>query len=638
MPLKNQDIVNVVDYRKELKDRESEIQLLQETFRLVASELDLEKIFNIVSERAIRLVDAETLLIPILDENNETYTYRAGAGENVDEIIGESLPLDFGICGWVWKHRRAWWRGVLKDLDENERNKWEKEAGTLILVPLQGRKHFLGGIAAINKKDGLDFSRRDLEMLSMFAGIVSIAIENALSVEELKNTQETLIEHQHRLERLNKQYSESSRKIEQLSLYDALTNLPNRTLFRDRLNTQLEISSREKLILGVLLIDIKNFKAINEALGHDSGDQILVEFCKRIKNSLKPNETLSRLGSDEFILILPQTSLNNTTKKVKQILSDIDAPFVIKNKDISIHAAIGISMYPMHGKDRSTILRHADIALNLAKKNNESFHVFNLQQDETDDAQLSLAIDINEAFKESQFELYYQPKIDINTNTVISAEALGRWRHPTKGFISPGIFIDALEQYNLIDRYTFEAIDKAIANIKHWVNEGHNIKIAINISTQTLMNPEFIQQIESRISDFSISKRLIFEITESLLLSDSEYVLQALIRLRTLGIELSIDDFGTGYSSLSRLKKLPVNELKIDQSFIKDMTENFDDQIIVRSIIDLAHNLGLSVVAEGVETENVLKDLKRLGCDIAQGYLISKPLPESDFENFLNKS
>lgn len=626
---------NVIDFRKELKDRESEIELLQDTFRLVASELNLEKVFDTVAKRAIQLVHAETLLIPILDNNNETYTYRAGAGENTDEIVGESLPLDFGVCGWVWKNKRPWWRGVLDELDESERNQWEKEAGTLILVPLQGRKHFLGGIAAINKKDGLEFTQRDLNMLTMFAGIVSIAIENALAVKELEETQSALITHQRRLERLNKQYSESNKKVEQLSLYDSLTGIPNRTLLRDRLNRQLSLSSLEKGTIGILLIDINNFKSINDALGHDKGDQILIEFCNRIEKHLKPNETLGRLGSDEFILLLPKTSETNAISRTNSILKEMENVYIINEKEFNVDASIGISYYPEHGEDRKTLLRHADIALNVAKERHSKFHVFNGDEDETDESQLNMAIDLNHAFEKKQFELYFQPKIDIKTNTIISTEALGRWIHPERGMISPVIFIEALEQYNLIDKYTYEAIEAAVKKINSWSKEGHNLKIAINISTQTLMDPDFITQVESRITDFSISRRLIFEITESLFLSDHDYIFDTLTRLRAFGIELSIDDFGTGYSSLSRLKKLPVNELKIDQSFIRDMMDNFDDQIIVKSIIDLAHNLGLSVVAEGVETKEILDHLNRLGCDIAQGYLIAKPMPAKEFEIFL---
>lgn len=637
MPAQTDNNTNVTDYRSELKDREAEIELLQQTFRLVSSELNIEKIFDSISHRALQLVQAETILIPILDSNNSTYTYRGGAGKNTKEIIGQSLALEYGICGWVWKNKKAWWRGVLNELSEEERNRWEKEAGSLILIPLQGKKQFLGGIVAMNKKDNLEFTRRDLNTLSMFASIVAIAIENALAVKELEDTQNNLVEHQLKLERLNRKYSESSQKIEQLSLYDPLTGLPNRSLLRDRLNNQLYISKQQKLILSIILIDIDHFKAINDALGHDNGDQILIEFCKRIQSTLNINETFSRLGSDEFILVLPETGQSKTVKRAKQILQNLEDSFLINNQELNIKASIGISLYPMHGKDRSTLLRHADIALNIAKQSNTSLHIFEDEKDETDNNQLSLAVDINNAFKNNEFKLYYQAKIDIRTNTLISAEALGRWHHPTRGEISPIIFIDALEQYNLIDKYTYNAIETVAENINRWTTAGYNTKIAVNISTKTLMNPDFVNEVQSRISDFSIYRRLIFEITESMFLSDYDYVFDSLTRIRTLGIDLSIDDFGTGYSSLSRLKKLPVNELKIDQSFIKDMSDNIDDEIIVRSIIDLAHNLGLSVVAEGVETREIMNKLNQLGCDVAQGYLISKPIPEKEFEIFLSK-
>ncbi|MCW9047238.1 MAG: bifunctional diguanylate cyclase/phosphodiesterase, partial [Gammaproteobacteria bacterium] len=395
------------------------------------------------------------------------------------------------------------------------------------------------------------------------------------------------------------------------------------------------LSSIDNAAISFLIIDINNFKSINDALGHDKGDQILIEFCNRIRKNLKADETLGRLGSDEFILLLPKISEEEIISRANNILDETKTAYIINKKEFNIDACIGISNYPEHGEDRETLLRHADIALNIAKERHSKFHIYNDKQDETDESQLNMAIDLNHAFEKQQFKLYYQPKIDIKTNTIISTEALGRWTHLERGVISPVIFIEALEQYNLIDKYTYEAIDTAVKNIHKWSKEGHNLKIAINISSQTLMNPDFINHVQSRVTDFSISKRLIFEITESLFLSDQDYIFDTLTRLRSIGIELSIDDFGTGYSSLSRLKKLPVNELKIDQSFIRDMMDNFDDQIIVKSIIDLAHNLGLSVVAEGVETKEILDHLNRLGCDIAQGYLIAKPMPAKEFEDFL---
>lgn len=630
-----EDIQQIQSLRNELKEREAEIKLLQDTFYLVSSELNLQRVFTSIAQRALHLVDAETLLIPILDQNQTSYTYRGGAGKNSDEIVGQSLPIDFGVCGWVWKHKKAWWRGILDELSESERNQWEKEAGTLIMVPLQGRNNFLGGIAAINKKDGLEFSRRDLNTLSLFASIVSIAIENALAVNQLENTQQTLLEHQHRIEVLNKQYAESYNKIQQLSLYDTLTGLPNRTLFVDRINTQIQIAEKKKQKLSLVLVDISNFKTINEALGHEAGDQILVEFSKRLAEHVQPDETFSRLGNDEFVLLSPMTSLTQTINKIQLLIKQLEHPFQIDHNQITINARFGISLYPKHGIDRSELFKSADISLDIAKKNNLDFHIYDREKDQASNDQISLSVDIQQAFDQQLFELHYQPKLDIKTGRVLSAEALGRWKHPEKGFISPGIFIDALEQYNAIDRYTYLIIDMVKDQLRQWQQQGYPIKVAINISTRTLMNPDFITQIEQRITDTQLGRQLIFEITESLFLTEKDYVYAALNRLRALGIELSIDDFGTGYSSLSRLKKMPVNEIKIDQSFIFDMASNPDDKIIVKSIIDLAHNLDLCVVAEGVENEIILQQLKQLGCDLVQGYLFSRPLPLAEFNEYL---
>ena len=236
MPEKNNNKNKVSDLRESLQHREAEIDLLQRTFTEIGSELDLNNLFQLVAERARELVKAETLLIPILDANCETYTYRAGAGLSSDEIVGEALPLDYGVCGWVWRHKKAWWRGVLADLSDEERNRWEKEAGSLILVPLQGKNHFLGGISAINKIDHHEFTRRDLNLLTMFAGIVSIAIENAMTVQQMEQTSRMNEDYRRRLKIMNKQLLESNRELEFHALYDPLTTLPNRSLFRDRLS------------------------------------------------------------------------------------------------------------------------------------------------------------------------------------------------------------------------------------------------------------------------------------------------------------------------------------------------------------------------------------------------------------------
>lgn len=627
--------MNINELQTRLREREADITLLQNTFGEIGTLFDLQKLYQVVAERARELIQAETLLIPILDSNCETYTYRGAAGKNATEIVNESLPLDFGICGWVWRNKRSWWRGTLNELTDEERNLWEKEAGSVILVPLQGPTHFLGGIAGINKQGARDFDERDLNLLMLFANVVSIAIENAMVVDEISEARELMTDYQARLERMNRQLSDSNRELEFMSLYDPITTLPNRSLFHDRLTQNIAACVRHKSVLAVLLIDLNNFKHINETLGHEQGDMLLKQIAQRLNACLDDNETFSRLGGDEFILIVPKANETIAIERARFLLTMLDPPFQIRNTDIIIGASIGIAAYPQHGHDTSTLMRHADIAMYTAKQNKRGVVLYNPEEDHSSLTQLTLSTDLRKAFEEQQFELHYQPKINIKTGKLVGAEALGRWRHPIRGYIPPTIFIDALEQSGQIDRYTNWAIEVALKQAIYWREQGQLIKIAVNISTMTLMNPMFLHDLHKLVTNTNNGELLIFEITENLFLSEYDRLAETLALIHSLGIVLSIDDFGTGYSSLSRLKKLPVSELKIDRSFISEMTRNSDDEVIVRSTIELAHNLGLTVTAEGVETNDSYLRLVELGCDLVQGYLISKPLPQSEFESFV---
>ena len=627
--------MNIKELQLRLHDRETDIELLQRTFGEIGTLFDLQKLYGVVAERARELIQAETLLIPILDKNLETYTYRGAAGKNAHEILNESLPLDTGICGWVWRNKRPWWRGVLKELSDVERNLWEKEAGSVILVPLQSNKHFLGGIAGINKQGAKDFDQRDLSLLSLFANVVSISIENAMAVEEIDATRQLMTDYQARLERMNRQLSDSNRELELLSLYDPLTSLPNRSLFHDRLGQHIANCNRQSCNLAILLIDLNNFKQINEALGHDQGDQLLKHIAQRVTACLKENETFSRLGGDEFVLIVPQASETLALERARCLLAELDASFQINHTDVLVSASIGIAAYPQHGQDSSTLMRHADIAMYTAKQNKRGVALFNPDDAHTSLNQLTLTSDLRKALDEQQFELYYQAKTDLLTGEIVSAEALGRWKHTTRGEIPPSLFINALEQSGQIDRYTYWAIEVALQQAEFWLHQGFHIKIAVNISTITLMNPMFLHTLHELVSYKQNGELLIFEITENLFLSEYERLAETLALIHSLGIKLSIDDFGTGYSSLSRLKKLPVTELKIDRSFICDMIHDPDDEVIVRSTIELAHNLGLIVTAEGVENHETKQRLTQLGCDLVQGYFISKPMPQDEFEMFV---
>jgi len=625
---------NIFDLNLSLREKETEIELLQQTFTEIGSELDLDKIFQLVATRARELIRAETVLIPLIDDA-ETYTYRGGSGVNAEEIVGESLPLEYGVCGWVFKHQRPWWQGTLDELDECERNKWEKSVGNMILVPLQGKQNFLGGISGLNKQGGEGFDKRDLNLLQLFASIVSIAIENALAVKSMEASHELNESYRLKLEALNKQLVVSSKELEYLSLYDSVTGLANRSLFHDRLTRVLADARRNDSDIGVLLIDLDSFKDINDTLGHEQGDILLNKIARRFEKEIKNDETLARLGGDEFVVVLPDHDRTQTLKRAGKFVECLKDSFSIQQNNITVMASIGAAIFPEHGKTISNLLSHADFAMYQAKRSEGSTCLYNPEDDHLAHGHLAMVSDVRCALDEKEFELYYQPKINAATGKLIAAEALGRWHCKSRGDVSPMIFIQVLEQHGLIHEYTYWAIESALVQAKLWCHHCRDFRIAVNVSPQTLMHSAFKEKMDHLIKDESDDRLLTFEITENLFLSEFDRLAEVLDHICALGIELSIDDYGTGYSSLSRLRRLPVSELKIDKSFIKDMVSNKDDEVIVRSTIELAHNLGLSVVAEGVETTKALNLLKTLGCDTIQGFLVSKPLPVEAFSAFI---
>ncbi|NOR43485.1 MAG: diguanylate cyclase, partial [Gammaproteobacteria bacterium] len=510
MPAKRKTSSNIISLNDSLLAKETEIELLQQTFTEIGSELNLDKVFQIVADRARELIDAETLLIPLLDSNNTTYTYRGGAGENVKEIVGESLPLEYGICGWVWKHKRPWWQGMLNELNADEQKLWKSEVGQTILVPLQGKRQFLGGIVGHNKINGDSFDKNDLHLLQLFASIVSIAIENAMSVKSMEESQELNEDYRLKLETLNKQLVDNSKELEYLSLYDAITALPNRSLFYDRLNRDISIAEKNDEEISILLIGIDSFKDINEALGHDRGDDLLSKIARRFEGVIKENETLARLGGDEFIIVLPGCSQDESLKRAEEFIDSLKGPFNVHQNKVVVNASIGISNYPEHGNNISNLLSHADFAMYEAKSNKQDISVYNPGSDYMAQGRLALLADVRHALKEKQFELHYQPKINTESGQVVAAEALGRWYSVKRGNVPPNIFIGVLEQNGLIDEYTYWAIETALKQAREWLSGCSVMRIAVNLSPQTLMHPDFIVNIDKIIKDKKDGELLTF--------------------------------------------------------------------------------------------------------------------------------
>ena len=472
----------------------------------------------------------------------------------------------------------------------------------------------------------------------MFAGIVSIAIENAMVVQQMEETSKMNEDYRRRLKIVNKQLLESNRELEFHALYDPLTSLPNRSLFRDRLSRGISLAESGNSELGLLLIDLDRFKDINDALGHDKGDYLLKELALLLQQYVYPNDTFARLGGDEFAMILPDSNKKAIIERANALLKALEKPFDINDSTITVGASIGITVYPEHGDNVTDILSRADSAMYSAKKSKQGVMCYQPADDHSPLGYLTMVTELRKALSNGEFELFYQPQVDLKTNEIIAVEALGRWVHSRYGLVNPDVYINELEQIGLIEKYTTWAIETALKNATILKNSNHELKVSINISVTDLLNPEFKMRLDALIGSREYGELLIFEITENLFLSEYDHLSEVLEYIRYLGITLSIDDFGTGYSSLSRLKKLPVSELKIDQSFIKDMEKSPNDEVIVHSTIELAHNLGMSVVAEGVESFDTLSRLSMLGCDMAQGYVISKPLSFAQLTELLEQS
>lgn len=417
-------------------------------------------------------------------------------------------------------------------------------------------------------------------------------------------------------------------QIEFMAFHDPLTSLPNRRLFKNRLNQALELAKKEKFTVGIFFLDLDQFKLINDTLGHNTGDLLLIEVTKRLKNCIREQDTLSRQGGDEFTILLPKVTQLDAQNIAEKIIFSLRRPFKVDQNELFITPSIGISFYPFHSKQADELLLKADIAMYKAKelgKNN--YHFYNPMLEKESRDKLMIQNELYKALELEQFILYYQPKIDIDTNQLVGVEALIRWQHPN-GMIPPMQFISILEETGLIIPIGEWILREACQQNKRWQDEGYPpISISVNLSTRQFYQQHLISMVSEILQETGLSAEYLeVEITESMTM-DVDLASSILHELKALGVKISIDDFGTGYSSLYYLKKFPIDGLKIDQSFIRDILTDQNDSSIVTTIIDMAHHLGLKVIAEGVETAEQLHFLKENQCDEAQGYLFSPPVP-----------
>lgn len=411
--------------------------------------------------------------------------------------------------------------------------------------------------------------------------------------------------------------------------HDSLTGLPNRSLLHEHLDKSLSTSNNQ---LAFMIIDLDRFKEINDSLGHRSGDILLKMIGPRLQDVLDEDDVLARLGGDEFAILLKTHYLvDDVVKVAKSLLTAITEPFNIEGMQIQIDASIGIAISPLHSDDGSTLMRYADVAMYHAKTNNLGYAIYDRELDSHSPRRLALFGEIRQAIDSNQFTLFYQPKIKISDKSIVGFEALLRWNHPKYGLLTPDDFIPLAELGEIINPLTFWVINQAITDRQKWSAQDCHFDVAVNVSVRNIQDMNIIDKINELIEINGIRhEHLEIELTESAVMTDPARAQETLQNINDLGIRISIDDYGTGYSSLAYLKKLPIDNLKIDKSFVFEMINNDNDALIVRSTIKLAHNLNLKVIAEGVEDQDSLDLLEIMGCDYAQGYYISKPIPADD--------
>jgi len=424
-----------------------------------------------------------------------------------------------------------------------------------------------------------------------------------------------------------KQVRKRQEDLEHQALHDALTGLPNRTLLQERITHDIQMARRDRSHVSLLILDLDRFKEINDTLGHHIGDILLVEVGRRLSSMIRTVDTIARLGGDEFAIALTNTDEEGAINVANKLIHAMEQTVDVDELKLYISMSIGIATYPQHGDDSLTLVQHADVAMYNAKRQQTGCCIYDSSEDSYSLMRLEMINDLRDAIESNQVELYFQPIIDLQNDIPCGLECLLRWKHSRYGYLPPEQVIELAEHTGLINALTYWVLEKVLSKYEKLHDSGHEVSISINISVNNLKDPQFIEKVSEILQSSSMGdKSIIFEITESAMMLNPLRGAELLSQLDKMGVRVSIDDFGTGYSSLAYLKQLPVDELKIDRSFIAGMSQHNSDETIVRSTIELAHNLGLKVVAEGVENEDVRQQLKDWGCDKVQGFLYTRPV------------
>jgi diguanylate cyclase (GGDEF)-like protein len=440
----------------------------------------------------------------------------------------------------------------------------------------------------------------------------------------------------HSLQEATVELAERTRENEYQAHHDALTDLPNRTLFLRSLHDAIDAMQPGQR-LAVMIMDLDGFKEINDTLGHHFGDQLLKQIGPRLSSALREGDLMARIGGDEFGVLLPDVPDDGVAASIaERLIERLERPLVVEGLALDVAGSIGIAVYPEDSDDVETLLRRADVAMYAAKESGGGYELYEPEMDRHSPQRLTLVSRVRPGLENREFTLHYQPKIRLRDGRTTGVEALVRWNHPERGLVPPGDFIPLVERTVLLRPLTHYVLDHALQQWRGWAQRSIEVELAVNLSARSLLDVHLPDEVDELLRRWNVPpSALVLELTESFLMADSGRSIGVLAGLADVGVRLSIDDFGTGYSSLSHLKRLPISEIKIDRSFVSHMTEDSNDAMIVRATVDLGQNLGLQVVAEGVEDRGTAERLTELECDLAQGFCFSHPLPAPEITRHL---
>jgi len=615
VPIVLSGLVLYLAYRNyvRLGQRYQSLATLHELTRSVGSSADLETAARAMLEGARRLLRARRAELLVLDPSGTRALWVSDKAGDVDVStfpgsearLRMSDLLPGGEARLVPPGEAPGWWGE------------EVVKGGCVAAPLVGASGSIGmAMVAARLADIAPFSEEDRTLLETLANHTSVSIEKT------------------RL--LGKVQQEVALRTYQ-ALHDDLTGLPNRQYLGERLAEALDAARLRGGRLAVVLLDLEGFKEVNDSLGHQAGDAVLQALCRRIGTAVPPGATMARFGGDEFVLLLPDVKdADDAVRLASPILELLNQPISHADLKLAVGARMGVALYPEHGQDAPTLMQRADVAMYDARSSLTRHEIYSPERDPFSPQRLALAGRLREAVGRREIEVWYQPMQSLRTGEVVGAEALVRWRHPERGILEPGDFVALTDRTGLARALALHVLATAVHQCTDWRNRGLDLRVSVNLSVRNLIDPSLAGDVlDLLVASTLPASCLMLEVTETSIMAESRRSMATLSQLHEMGVKLAVDDFGTGYSSLSRLRTLPVSELKIDKSFVLNATTDEQDAAIVRSTVELGHRLGLQVVAEGAEDRDTVDWLASTGCDLVQGYVISRPRPADVFESWL---